>query len=183
MACRYKAACTPRRFPERTRAECASRVPRGKTASLVRSTMLPRGADRSHAAEGAGGRWAGANGILARSGEVAEPGLRRTPGERVNSEGFRGFKSPPLRRRVRTFCLHFGRGGNFARNVAFFQSAAHRREPADARFARFGEHSLRRNKNGSLSGLECAPDDIRSNIAIPGRPIDLGSKVRTGIAV
>ncbi len=30
-------------------------------------------------------------------GEVAEPGLRRTPGERVNSEGFRGFKSPPLR--------------------------------------------------------------------------------------
>src|ERR1700694_2247171 len=33
-------------------------------------------------------------------GEVAEPGLRRTPGERVNSEGFRGFKSPPLRHRV-----------------------------------------------------------------------------------
>src|ERR1700687_622774 len=33
-------------------------------------------------------------------GEVAEPGLRRTPGERVNSEGFRGFKSPPLRQRV-----------------------------------------------------------------------------------
>src|ERR1700730_3050849 len=30
-------------------------------------------------------------------GEGAEPGLRRTPGERVNSEGFRGFKSPPLR--------------------------------------------------------------------------------------
>ncbi len=67
MACRYKAACSPRRFPERTRAECASRVPRGKTASLVRSTMLPRGADRSHAAEGASGRWAGANGILART--------------------------------------------------------------------------------------------------------------------
>ena len=33
-------------------------------------------------------------------GEVAEPGLRRTPGERVNSEGFRGFKSPPLRHHV-----------------------------------------------------------------------------------
>ena len=33
-------------------------------------------------------------------GEVAEPGLRRTPGERVNSEGFRGFKSPPLRQAV-----------------------------------------------------------------------------------
>ena len=29
------------------------------------------------------------------NGEVAEPGLRRTPGERVTSEGFRGFKSPP----------------------------------------------------------------------------------------
>src|ERR1700730_13363928 len=33
-------------------------------------------------------------------GEVAEPGLRRTPGERVNSKGFRGFKSPPLRQAV-----------------------------------------------------------------------------------
>ena len=40
-------------------------------------------------------------------GEVAEPGLRRTPGERVNSEGFRGFKSPPLRQSVFNFwhCL------------------------------------------------------------------------------
>ena len=27
-------------------------------------------------------------------------GLRRTPGGRVNSEGFRGFKSPPTRARV-----------------------------------------------------------------------------------
>jgi hypothetical protein len=35
--------------------------------------------------------------ILARCGEVAEPGLRRTPGERVDSEGSRGFKSLPLR--------------------------------------------------------------------------------------
>src|ERR1700737_4808609 len=41
-------------------------------------------------------------------GEVAEPGLRRTPGERVNSEGFPGFKSPPLRQQVCTSCLHFG---------------------------------------------------------------------------
>jgi hypothetical protein len=38
-------------------------------------------------------------------GEVAEPGLRRTPGERVNSEGFRGFKSPPLRQAVLNFLL------------------------------------------------------------------------------
>src|ERR1700736_6267525 len=40
-------------------------------------------------------------------GEVAEPGLRRTPGERVTSEGFRGFKSPPLRQSVFNFwhCL------------------------------------------------------------------------------
>ena len=36
-------------------------------------------------------------------GEVAEPGLRRTPGERVDSEGSRGFKSPPLRQRVPPF--------------------------------------------------------------------------------
>ena len=50
---------------------------------------------------GAVGRQAGANGILdAARGEVAEPGLRRTPGERVNSKGFRGFKSPPLRQLV-----------------------------------------------------------------------------------
>src|SRR5271163_3062676 len=33
-------------------------------------------------------------------GEVAEPGLRRTPGERVDSKGSRGFKSPPLRQAV-----------------------------------------------------------------------------------
>jgi hypothetical protein len=93
-------------------------------------------------AEG-GGRRAEANGILMPAlGEVAEPGLRRTPGERVNSEGFRGFKSPPLRQRVCTFCLHFGEGRNFVRNVAFFLPPAHRREPAQAEFARFGEHSL-----------------------------------------
>ena len=34
---------------------------------------------------------------ICRCGEVAEPGLRRTPGERVDSEGSRGFESPPLR--------------------------------------------------------------------------------------
>src|SRR5713101_7956063 len=32
--------------------------------------------------------------------EVAEPGLRRTPGTRVDSKGSRGFESPPLRHRV-----------------------------------------------------------------------------------
>ena len=41
------------------------------------------------------------DGILAiHCGEVAEPGLRRTPGERVFSKGNRGFKSPPLRQAV-----------------------------------------------------------------------------------
>jgi hypothetical protein len=34
-------------------------------------------------------------------GEVAEPGLRRTPGTRVDSKGSRGFESPPLRHPVR----------------------------------------------------------------------------------
>jgi hypothetical protein len=38
-------------------------------------------------------------------GEVAEPGLRRTPGERVLSEGSRGFKSPPLRQPVCEFTI------------------------------------------------------------------------------
>ena len=33
-------------------------------------------------------------------GEVAEPGLRRTPGTRVDSKGSRGFESPPLRHPV-----------------------------------------------------------------------------------
>src|ERR1700722_16041937 len=36
-------------------------------------------------------------------GEVAEPGLRRTPGTRVDSKGSRGFESPPLRQPVRDF--------------------------------------------------------------------------------
>ena len=40
------------------------------------------------------------DGILNSRGEVAEPGLRRTPGERVDSKGSRGFESPPLRHRV-----------------------------------------------------------------------------------
>ena len=35
-----------------------------------------------------------------RRGEVAEPGLRRTPGTRVDSKGSRGFESPPLRHGV-----------------------------------------------------------------------------------
>jgi RHS repeat-associated protein len=64
------------------------------------SLRTPRPApDRSRKA--ASGRRLRANGILLPArGEVAEPGLRRTPGERVNSEGFRGFKSPPLRHAV-----------------------------------------------------------------------------------
>src|ERR1700722_6796514 len=41
------------------------------------------------------------NGILAvRRGEVAESGLTRTPGTRVDPKGSRGFESPPLRQRV-----------------------------------------------------------------------------------
>ena len=36
-------------------------------------------------------------------GEVAEPGLRRTPGTRVDSKGSRGFESPPLRQAVHDF--------------------------------------------------------------------------------
>ena len=42
------------------------------------------------------------DGILAHCGEVAEPGLRRTPGERVFSKGNRGFKSLPLRHLLTT---------------------------------------------------------------------------------
>jgi hypothetical protein len=47
-------------------------------------------------------------GILAvHRGEVAEPGLRRTPGERVFSKGNRGFKSPPLRHANRLIRFNF----------------------------------------------------------------------------
>ncbi len=52
------------------------------------------------------------------SGEVAEPGLRRTPGERVNSEGFRGFKSPPLRHSVPDFSDFSGKRPKSARRRA-----------------------------------------------------------------
>ena len=39
-------------------------------------------------------------------------------------EGFRGFKSAPLRQPVLRFALHFGEARNFARNAAFFLPAA-----------------------------------------------------------
>ena len=129
---RYTVACSRRCF-SKARARNSCRVPRGKTASLVRSTVLPRGADRSHAAEVAGGRWAGANGILAPArGEVAEPGLRRTPGERVNSEGFRGFKSPPLRHPVRHVSLLFWRSDEMGAWGAIHTQPWTRRMPMTA---------------------------------------------------
>jgi hypothetical protein len=59
----------------------------------------------------------------------------------------REFKSRLDRQPVCTFCLHFGEDRNSARNVAFFLPAVHRREPAHAGFARFGEHSLRAKYN------------------------------------
>jgi hypothetical protein len=83
-------------------------------------------------------------------------------------EGSRRFKSPSLRQPVRTFCLHFGEGGNSARNVAFFLPAAHRREPAHAGFARFGEYCLRAKKKRFASAPECALGGVRPTIASPG---------------
>src|ERR1700683_4310616 len=41
--------------------------------------------------------------LVFRCGEVAEPGLRRTPGTRVEPQGSRGFESPPLRQPVPVF--------------------------------------------------------------------------------
>jgi hypothetical protein len=83
MGFRYKAACNLRRFPNASRVSCSAFRP-----SLSRSALAGRREQMAY--------W------LPARGEVAEPGLRRTPGERVNSEGFRGFKSPPLRHRVCT---------------------------------------------------------------------------------
>jgi hypothetical protein len=61
------------------------------------------------------------DGILAiPRGEVAEPGLRRTPGERVLSKGSRGFKSPPLRHTVFTVYVKTVDDGNSAQCAAFF---------------------------------------------------------------
>ena len=60
-----------------------------------------------------------------RRGEVAEPGLRRTPGERVDSKGSRGFKSPPLRQ-------HYGGGCRFEeRNILSWLSIAWTQLEAD----------------------------------------------------
>ena len=78
------------------------RAPRGGSARIRRTNSRDGGRARVPSCDRAAcGRRARANGILAAArGEVAEPGLRRTPGERVNSKGFRGFKSPPLRHAV-----------------------------------------------------------------------------------
>src|SRR5271168_4279001 len=57
-----------------------------------------------------------------RRGEVAEPGLRRTPGTRVDSKGSRGFESPPLRHTVCTIYLQSGDGGKSPRDAGFLRS-------------------------------------------------------------
>src|ERR1700678_4249028 len=62
-----------------------------------------------------------------RCGEVAEPGLRRTPGTRVDSKGSRGFESPPLRHPVRYFGVLQGKLGNSAHARAFPSTSGHRR--------------------------------------------------------
>jgi hypothetical protein len=56
----------------------------------------------------------------------------------VRNEGSRQFKSALSANQSADFA-YIGEGRNSARNVAFFLPAAHRREPAHARFS---EHSL-----------------------------------------
>jgi hypothetical protein len=83
------------------------------------------------------------------------------------------------------FTYIFGGVRNSARNVAFFLPAAHRRASTHAEFTRFGEHSLRANRNGSLQRLNAlwaafAPPSPspggrklnfnRSDLSVPERP-------------
>ena len=102
-ACRYEGSRRRTRSPEiRACDGCAfARLSLRIVLSCEETRHQVTPARGGAAADTASGRPARANGILAAArGEVAEPGLRRTPGERVNSEGFRGFKSPPLRHAV-----------------------------------------------------------------------------------
>src|SRR5271168_2748814 len=77
-----------------------------------------------------------------RRGEVAEPGLRRTPGTRVDSKGSRGFESPPLRHPVWHVSLHSGEATKSARGARFTRG----RGPGECQpprlTAKIGQNSL-----------------------------------------
>src|SRR5271167_337489 len=90
---------------------------------------------------------------MPRSGEVAEPGLRRTPGTRVNSQGFRGFESPPLRHTVCTISLQSGDGGKSARDVALLRSMRTGEGNLSADALNFMRVFSARRINGSLQVL------------------------------
>jgi hypothetical protein len=79
-----------------------------------------------------------------RCGEVAEPGLRRTPGTRVDSKGSRGFESPPLRQSVRDFRALRRKPENSAHVRAFSSTWGHRRGSDSPVSSRLMFDSLRR---------------------------------------
>src|SRR5208337_132177 len=73
---------------------------------------------------------------------VAEPGLRRTPGTRVDSKGSRGFESPPLRQTVWHVSLHFGEAIKSARGARFTRGGGPGECQRSRLTAKIGQNSL-----------------------------------------
>ncbi len=123
---------------------------------------------------------------------MAEPGLRRTPGERVDSEGSRGFESPPLRHTVRIVYLHSEDGTKCAQHVALSMPTgtgeskliAHFRDSAQIFSVRREFGSLRRRGAGFrkrealaavygfLSSAECKDFELRRPIQREVDPLE-----------
>ena len=93
---------------------------RSKSRNDQLSTVLSRRVDSNSANQVA--QVAPRGGVMhnrVSRGEVAEPGLRRTPGTRVDSKGSRGFESPPLRQAVWHVSLHYREAMRSARGARF----------------------------------------------------------------
>ena len=86
MACRFKAACSPRRFPNALAAKCASRSAwQDCVAGTIDRAAARANRARMRQVEGAGGRRAGANGILT-------PRTRRGGRARFKAHAWRACK-------------------------------------------------------------------------------------------
>ena len=86
MGCRFKAACSPRRFPNVRAAKCASRTAwQDCVADTIDRAPARAKRARMRQVEGAGGRRAGANGILT-------PRTRRGGRARFKAHAWRACK-------------------------------------------------------------------------------------------
>ena len=112
------------------------------------------------------------DGILAvHCGEVAEPGLRRTPGERVFSKGNRGFKSPPLRQPVSEWAHSPSSGSRLAAVVGFLAAKGQpERQPKGADTARFANSSPLAHSCSLLLG--CGADQFAERLCRWAAPFE-----------